>query len=155
MHTLSTCYKRKSTMKTSARNQFSGKIKSIKHGPVTSEITLVLENGAKLVATVTEESCRELGLAEGGLATALIKASNIIVATDLHPMKLSARNQLNGQITHVERGAVNSIVSVDIGGGLILTAGITMQSTETLDLHPGQKVTAIFKAGSVILGVVA
>ena len=142
-------------MKTSARNQFSGKIKSIKHGPVTSEITLVLENGAELVATVTEESCRELGLAEGGIATALIKACNIIVATDLHPMKLSARNQLNGQITHVERGAVNSIVSVDIGGGLILTAGITMQSTETLDLHPGQSVTAIFKAGSVILGVVA
>ena len=140
-------------MKTSARNQFSGKIKSIKHGPVTSEITLVLENGAELVATVTEESCRELGLAEGGIATALIKAGNIIVATDLHPMKLSARNQLNGQITHVERGAVNSIVSVDIG--LILTAGITMQSTETLDLHPGQSVTAIFKAGSVILGVVA
>lgn len=141
-------------MKTSARNQFSGKIKSIKHGPVTSEITLVLENGAELVATVTEESCRELGLAEGGIATALIKAGNIIVATDLHPMKLSARNQLNGQITHVERGAVNSIVSVDIGG-FILTAGITMQSTETLDLHPGQSVTAIFKAGSVILGVVA
>ena len=142
-------------MKTSARNQFSGKIKSIKHGPVTSEITLVLENGVELVATVTEESCRELGLAEGGIATALIKAGNIIVATDLHPMKLSARNQLNGQITHVERGAVNSIVSVDIGGGLILTVGITMQSTETLDLHPGQSVTAIFKAGSVILGVVA
>lgn len=141
-------------MKTSARNQFSGKIKSIKHGPVTSEITLVLENGAELVATVTEESCRELGLAKGGIATALIKAGNIIVATDLHPMKLSARNQLSGQITHVERGAVNSIVSVDIGG-LILTAGITMQSTETLDLHPGQSVTAIFKAGSVILGVVA
>ena len=142
-------------MKTSARNQFSGKIKSIKHGPVTSEITLVLENGAKLVATITEESCRELGLAEGGLATALIKASNIIVATDLHPMKLSVRNQLSGLVTHVERGAVNSIVSIDIGGGLILTAGITMQSTETLDLHPGQSVTAIFKAGSVILGVVA
>ena len=142
-------------MKTSARNQFSGKIKSIKHGPVTSEITLVLENGAELVATVTEESCRELGLAEGGIATALIKAGNIIVATDLHPMKLSACNQLSGQIPHVERGAVNSIVSVDIGGGLTLTAGITMQSTETLDLHPGQKVTAIFKAGSVILGVVA
>ncbi len=142
-------------MKTSARNQFSGKIKSIKHGPVTSEITLVLENGAELVATVTEESCRELGLAEGGLATALIKASNIIVATDLHPMKLSARNQLSGLVTHVERGAVNSIVSIDIGGDLILTAGITMQSTATLDLHPGQSVTAIFKAGSVILGVVA
>ena len=89
------------------------------------------------------------------MATALIKASNIIVATDLHPMKLSARNQLSGLVTHVERGAVNSIVSIDIGGDLILTAGITMQSTETLDLHPGQKVTAIFKAGSVILGVVA
>lgn len=144
-----------SLMKTSARNQLPGKITAVKHGPVTSEITLQLANGMSLVGTVTEESCRELGLAEGGLATALIKASNIIVATDLHPMKLSARNQLSGLVTHVERGAVNSIVSIDIGGDLILTAGITMQSTETLDLHPGQKVTAIFKAGSVILGVVA
>ena len=103
-----------SLMKTSARNQLPGKITAVKHGPVTSEITLQLANGMSLVGTVTEESCRELGLTEGGLATALIKASNIIVATDLHPMKLSARNQLSGLVTHVERGAVNSIVSIDI-----------------------------------------
>jgi len=124
-------------MKTSARNQFSGKIKSIKHGPVTSEITLVLENGAELVATVTEESCRELGLAEGGIATALIKAGNIIVATDLHPMKLSARNQLSGLVTHVERGAVNSIVSIDIGGGsteFVIGSDLQPLATESLPL---------------------
>lgn len=142
-------------MKTSARNQFSGKIRAIKHGPVISEITLQLANGADLVATVTEESRRDLCLTEGSMATAFIKAGNVIVATDLHPLKLSARNQLNGHITNVERGAVNAIVSIDIGGGLSLTAGITMHSAETLDLHPGQSVTAVFEVGSVILGVVA
>ncbi|OAM30814.1 MULTISPECIES: molybdopterin-binding protein [Eikenella] len=142
-------------MKTSARNQLPGQIKAVKHGPVSSEITLQLANGVELVASITEESCRELGLAEGGMATALIKAGSIIVATDLHPMKLSARNQFHGIITQVERGAVNSIVGIDIGGGLTLTAGITMHSAETLDLHPGQRATAVFKAGSVILGVLA
>ena len=54
---------------------------------------------------------------------------------------------------HIERGAVNALVSINAGEGVCLTAGITIQSAENLDLHPGQRATAIFKAGSVILGV--
>ena len=140
-------------MKTSARNQFSGTVLAVKPGAVNSEISIGLPGGQTLTATVTNESCQELALAQGRAVIALVKSSHIIVATDLAHIRLSARNQIEGIIEHIERGAVNALVSINAGEGVCLTAGITIQSAENLDLHPGQRATAIFKAGSVILGV--
>ncbi|WP_373813363.1 molybdopterin-binding protein [Neisseria dentiae] len=142
-------------MKTSARNQFAGTVKAIKQDTVNSEVTIALPGGQELVAAITRDSCDNLNLAAGSPVIALIKSTHIVIATDLDHIKLSARNQLNGIISDIERGAVNSVVTLDVGGGTLITAGITMQSTEQLDLRPGQKATAIFKAGSVILGVLA
>lgn len=142
-------------MKTSARNQFAGIVKNIANSSIYSEVVLELDGGQEIVATVTCASAEELGLSVGSAVIALIKASNIMIATDLEHMKLSARNQLNGTITHIERGAVNSLVTLDLGGDMRISATVTMQSTEQLDLHPGQYATAIFKAGNVILGVLA
>ena len=47
-------------------------------------------------------------------------------------MKLSARNQLKGKIININQGAVNSIVSIDIGGGNIITATISCAAVEEL-----------------------
>ena len=45
-------------------------------------------------------------------------------------MKISARNQLKGKVVKLEKGAVNSIVSIDIGGGNKITSVITNAAVE-------------------------
>ena len=59
-------------MKTSARNQFSGTVLAVKTGAVNSEISIGLPGGQTLTATVTNESCQELALAQGRAVIALV-----------------------------------------------------------------------------------
>lgn len=69
-------------MKTSARNQFIGKVKSVKHGPINAEVILGIGGGDELAAVITRDSAEHLGLIEGMEVHALIKAPWIIVTTD-------------------------------------------------------------------------
>lgn len=68
-------------------------------------------------------------------------------------MKLSARNQLKGKVVSITNGAVNSIVSIDIGGGNIITATISCGSVEELGLKPGAEAYAVIKATNVMVGI--
>ena len=68
-------------------------------------------------------------------------------------MKLSARNQFKGTILSIEVGAVNGIVRIDIGGGNIVTATISMGSIRELGLQVGGTAYAVIKATSVMVGV--
>ncbi|MFP3156300.1 TOBE domain-containing protein [Lachnospiraceae bacterium ZAX-1] len=68
-------------------------------------------------------------------------------------MKLSARNQLKGKIISIADGAVNSIVSLDIGGGNLLTATISKAAVEELNLEAGKDAYAVIKATSVMIGI--
>ena len=65
-------------------------------------------------------------------------------------MKLSARNQLNGKITNVEKGAVMANVKIEITEPGV--AAITKESAEKLGLSEGDDVTAIIKSTEVIIG---
>jgi molybdate transport system regulatory protein len=69
-------------MKTSARNQFSGTIKVLTKGPVSTEVTIEVAPGMSIVATISTISAESLGLAVGKPAHALIKASSVVVAID-------------------------------------------------------------------------
>ena len=69
-------------MKLSARNVLKGKIKKVTPGAVNSEIVLELPGGAEVVSIITMESMKNLGLAVGKEAYAVIKASNVIIAVD-------------------------------------------------------------------------
>lgn len=66
-------------------------------------------------------------------------------------MKTSARNQFLGSVTKLTRGAVNSEVILDIGGGDSLAAIITNESADNLALAPGVEAYALIKAPWVIV----
>jgi molybdopterin-binding protein len=68
-------------MKLSARNQLSGTVKSITQGAAIANVVLDV-GGQRLVASITVEAVQELGLSEGSQVTAIIKASDVIIASD-------------------------------------------------------------------------
>lgn len=142
-------------MKTSARNQFAGVVSAIRTGSVNDEIDLQVIGGLHIIATVTRESCVDLGLQVGAKAFALVKASAIILMTQNTGARLSARNQLTGKISRVTPGAINCEVVLELPGGGSIAAVITNESAQVLALNVGGEVTAVFKASSVILGVAA
>ena len=67
-------------MRLSARNQLTGTVKSVNEGAAIANVELDV-NGQRLVASITVEAVRELGLQEGSEVTAIIKASDVILAT--------------------------------------------------------------------------
>ncbi len=146
---------RRLNMKTSARNQFYGKVSQIKTGAVNDEIDIELPGGDKLVAVITQESTKNLGLQVGGDVIALIKAPWVIVATDESGIKLSARNRLAGVVIKLTTGTVNTEVAIQLAGGSTICAIITNDSATELGLAEGKPATAIFKASHVIVGVPA
>jgi len=86
-------------------------------------------------------------------ASAILKASWVILGTDLDPKKISARNVLRGKVARIHQGAVNDEVTLTLKGGEKLTAIITRESTHTLGLKEGGEACAAFKANNVILAV--
>jgi molybdate transport system regulatory protein len=146
---------RRMSMKTSARNQFLGKVSQVKRGAVNDEVELEIAGGLKIVAVITHDSSEDLGLQPGAEAFALIKSSAIIVLVDSEGARFSARNRLAGTIARVVNGAVNTEVVLDLPGGGSVAAIITNDSCAALELAVGKPATAMFKASSVILGVPA
>ena len=68
-------------MKISARNQLSGTVLEVHKGATTSHVVIEV-GGHKLFASITNEAVAELGLEKGKKATAVIKASDVMVAVD-------------------------------------------------------------------------
>jgi len=68
-------------------------------------------------------------------------------------MKLSARNQLKGKVVSIEKGAVNGIVGIELKGGDVVTATISLNSIQELGLEVGKDAYAVIKATSVMVGV--
>ena len=68
-------------MKLSARNQLAGTVTEIRRGEAIANVVLDVA-GQRLVASITVEAVEQLGLEPGKTVTAIVKASDVIVATD-------------------------------------------------------------------------
>ena len=142
-------------MKTSARNQFVGEVKAIRRGAVNDEVVVALPGGAEIAAVITHESTESLGLKPGSTAIALIKASSVILVAAPDGARLSARNQLSGVVAEVVPGAVNAEVILEVPGCGKVATVVTQESVAAMKLAVGAPATAVFKASSVILAVLA
>ena len=136
-------------MKISARNQFAGKVVTVQNGAVNSVVTIDV-NGTAVTATISNAAVEELALKEGSAATAVIKATEVLVAKG--DLQISARNKFAGKVASVEKGAVNAIVTLTTAIGDV-TATISNAAVEELGLASGVEAVAVVKATSVMVGI--
>ena len=67
-------------MKLSARNQIKGKVVAVQKGQTTAHVRIDIGNGVVITSSITNEAVDDLGLKIGDAATAVIKASDVMVA---------------------------------------------------------------------------
>lgn len=134
-------------MQLSARNQFSGTVSSVSSGAVNGIVTIDVK-GTPVTATISNGSIRGLGLKVGTPATAVIKATEVMIGKG--ELILSARNKFKGTISRVEKGAVNSMVTLETAA-FDVVATISNAAVDELELAEGVEAVAVVKATSVMV----
>jgi molybdate transport system regulatory protein len=146
-------FERESFRKTSARNTFFGKIRTIQKGDIQSKVEVVTLRGDLVTAVITNDSLARLGLKRGTLITAEIKAPLVILyKTDEEP-KCTAENRFQGSIARVNRGRITTEYVVRISDGTALCSLVSSEISRRLDLEEDDPVWAVFNSFSVVLHV--
>ncbi len=139
-------------MRLSIRNQLPGVIDAVTRGEVMGIVRTRLSGGQHLTSAITLDAIDDLKLAHGEPVTVLIKSTEVSVSTE--PVSgLSIRNQIPGTVFEVDHGAVMSVIKVTIEGGETMTAVITKDGAENLELAPGDAVMVLVKSTEVAIAV--
>lgn len=140
-------------VQTSARNNFVGTVSDVTLSEISAQVRIQVGKDLNIVSSITREAVETLGLTKGVQALAFIKASSIIIGKNMDGIKMSARNVLKGKIVRLEHETVGAEVGLELPTGQNITATITAESMKRLELELGQEVVAMFKASSVLLGI--
>ncbi len=144
---------KESSRKTSARNSFFGKIHTVQRGDIQTLVEISTIQGQLIKTVITNDSVERLGLKEGRMITAEVKAPYVIVEkTDEEP-KTSAENRFKGIIEQVTTGKVNTEYVIGIPDGSRLCSITTTTSGRQLNLKKGDHVWALFNCFAVVLHV--
>ncbi|WP_406129713.1 TOBE domain-containing protein [Streptomyces canus] len=139
-------------MSLSIRNQIPGTVTAITAGEAMATVKVRLDGGQDLTSAITVDAVRELGLGEGSVVSALVKSTEVSLATGAVE-GLSIRNRLPGTVSAIAAGAAMASVKVTVEGGE-LTAAITKDAVTDLGLTVGSPVTALIKSTEVSLALV-
>lgn len=145
---------RRMAVRTSARNQFACTVAAVREGEVDAQVVLALDTAHQLEATVTRDSVSRLGIAPGLEVLALVKAPALLLLPG-QGLRSSAGNHLEGVVSRVHEGTVNTEVMVGLVGASTkqLCAVITTESLRALKFAAGSPVVVAFQASSVTLAV--
>ncbi|ANP53780.1 molybdate transport system regulatory protein [Streptomyces griseochromogenes] len=136
-------------MTLSIRNQLPGTVTEVHPGEVMATVRIRLDGGQDLMAAITLEAVEQLGLAPDSRVRALVKSTEIALASR-GVEGLSIRNQLPGAIVQLVQGGAMASVKISVPGGE-LTAVITRDAAEDLGLFVGGDVIALIKSTEVSL----
>lgn len=137
------------TLKSSADNCFSGKVKSINEGAVNAVVEVYVSN-FKIYASVSKTSLEKMELKIDDNVDVLIKSSDIILSMEDN-INLSCRNCFGGVVSAVKNGAVNSEVYINLEENYKLCVMVTNDSVKSLNISYGTNLKAYCKASSVLL----
>ncbi|MHB1676307.1 MAG: TOBE domain-containing protein [Sulfuriferula sp.] len=138
---------------TSARNQFVGQIARLTEGPVNVNVHIKIDAENEIVAVITAESRKVMGLEVGVEVYALFKAGAVFLTTDL-AAQISVENRFCGVILRLHKGAVNTEITVGLDSGKTVTSVINYDTAQKIGFTVGMPVCALFNASSVILALV-
>ncbi|WP_371482606.1 molybdopterin-binding protein [Kitasatospora sp. NBC_00315] len=139
-------------MSLSIRNQLPGTVTAVATGEVMATVKVRLGSGLEITSAITLDSVKDLGIAEGSRVRALVKSTEVALATG--PVAgLSIRNQIPGTVVEVATGGAMAGVKVAVEGGE-LTAAITADAVADLGLVTGSTVVALIKSTEVSLATV-
>ncbi|MFJ2747046.1 molybdopterin-binding protein [Streptomyces sp. NPDC087297] len=136
-------------MSLSIRNQLAGTVTTVTVGEAMATVKVRLAGGQEITAAVTAEAVKELGIIPGSAVKALVKATEVALAT-APVANLSIRNQLTGTVAEVTAGPAMAAVKVNVSGGG-LTAAITADAVAALGLSAGSSVVALIKSTEISL----
>ncbi|ALV37031.1 TOBE domain-containing protein [Streptomyces sp. CdTB01] len=136
-------------MTLSIRNQIPGTVTAVTPGEVMATVKVRLTGGQDITAAITRESVEDLGLTDGTAVRALVKSTEMSLATA--PVAgLSIRNQLPGTVTGLATGGAMACVKVAVQGAE-LTSAITADAVQDLGLAAGTSVVALIKSTEISL----
>lgn len=144
---------KESSRKTSARNTFFGKIHAIRRGDIQAMVELATIGGDLIRTVITNDSLTRLGLREGTLISAEVKAPWVVLFKGESEPDTSADNRFPGTIDRIVSGAVNTEFVVRIADGTELCSLVTSESGRRLGLQVNDPVWAVFSGFSVVLHI--
>lgn len=139
--------------RTSARNQFRGRVTRVRHMGLLAEVAFATASGLELRARVTSRSCRSLGLAPGTIVSGAVKALWIEArppsGADDPP---DGMNRLAGTVDSIRReaGFAETLVSLDDGDG---ACSVRPAAEMEWLRKAGARVEVVFSPAAIILTV--
>jgi len=142
---------KESSRKTSARNSFFGKIRSIRKGDIQTKVEMITVGGDIVTTVITNDSLSRLGLKRGSLITAEVKAPWVILQKSDREPESTAENRFAGTITRINRGGITTEYVVRISDGTELCSVVTTENLRQMGFQENDRVWLIFSSFSVVL----
>ena len=140
------------TLKTSARNQFLGRVVGLQPDGFYCVVRVQLDEVQHIVATITATSVKSLGLNVGKEVFVMIKSSSVMLTPD-RSVRLSVPNQLLGHVCGFCEGSVHDEVVVALTSGRTLACLMERGTCAVLGIELNSPVRAFFKSSSVMVAV--